>query len=476
MSSIPLADAPGFAPQARRTLLVRSALIALAAAAVVAVSLLARAPHSRTIVSLPSHADAIVVLDLSASIGSDTFSRIGAHARLARSQSRPVSGSSSSPPGRTRRCRRARPPKTSRRSFAISCRSRQGAGFAQTYPRIPGRTCSAPGTRISSGLELAHQVAVGTGVRRPVVILVSDLDDDPTDLPRLASIVLAYRRDRIPLRIVGLNPSSQNAAFFQRLRRAGDPDRRGGRRDARAAAPEPHAVPVDARRARRRRGARDRGARALGGAARVGAGAMRALRLVAVLALVVLGALAALLAADVRLWQRTLAAGDVAARPRLPWNVARTTALAVGDDDSSCGARSQLFTRDSVDARTTRQRPRRDCRPREGGDRARGRSRAVRAARASQAATLLGVLAFGDLARGGGRNASQAQTALGDFTDAVRADPSNEIAKFDLELLMRALVARGVSHRDDRGRRDRSNRPKRRRQRRPGAGLLIASA
>jgi hypothetical protein len=54
------------------------------------------------------------------------------------------------------------------------------------------------------------------------------------------------------------------------------------------------------------------------------------------------------------------------------------------------------------------------------------------------------VLAFGDLARGGGRNATQAQTALGDFTDAVRADPSNEIAKFDLELLMRALVARGV--------------------------------
>ena len=67
-----------------------------------------------------------------------------------------------------------------------------------------------------------------------------------------------------------------------------------------------------------------------------------------------------------------------------------------------------------------------------------------RGARASQAGTLLGVLAFGDLARGGGRNASQAQTALADFAEAVRADPADEIAKFDLELLTRSLVARGV--------------------------------
>ena len=58
---------------------------------------------------------------------------------------------------------------------------------------------------------------------------------------------------------------------------------------------------------------------------------MRALRLVAVLALLVLGTLAALLAADVRSWQRTLADGNVAARQRLPWSVAERV-LAVGDD------------------------------------------------------------------------------------------------------------------------------------------------
>jgi len=63
--------------------------------------------------------------------------------------------------------------------------------------------------------------------------------------------------------------------------------------------------------------------------------------------------------------------------------------------------------------------------------------------RASQAGALLGVLAFGDLARGGGRDPSQAETAIGDFENAVRADPDDEIAKFDLELVVRLLAAHG---------------------------------
>jgi hypothetical protein len=67
-----------------------------------------------------------------------------------------------------------------------------------------------------------------------------------------------------------------------------------------------------------------------------------------------------------------------------------------------------------------------------------------RGARASQAATLLGVLAFGDLARGGGRDPSQAETAVGDFENAIRADQSDVNAKYDLELLLRSLAARGV--------------------------------
>ena len=216
MSSIPLADAPDLAPQARWAGLVRVVFRCARGSGGRGSRARRRAPHSRTIVPLPSHADTIVVLDLSASIGSDTYSRIGATlGSLARSHGRyglvVFSGGAYE----------ALPPGTPAEDLAPLVRyfvpQRQGEGYAQTYPRNPWTDMFSAGTRISSGLELAHQVALGLSLRRPVVVLVSDLDDDPTDLPRLASIVLAYRRDHLPLRIVGLNPSSQNAAFFQRL-------------------------------------------------------------------------------------------------------------------------------------------------------------------------------------------------------------------------------------------------------------------
>jgi hypothetical protein len=48
------------------------------------------------------------------------------------------------------------------------------------------------------------------------VVLISDLSDDPRDLTRLASILLAYRRDGIPVRIVGLNPAPADVTLFRR--------------------------------------------------------------------------------------------------------------------------------------------------------------------------------------------------------------------------------------------------------------------
>jgi len=217
VTAIPLADAPAFAAAARRTLLVRSALAVLAVAAIAVAAIEARSPRSQTIVPVPAHADTIVVLDLSASIGSDTFSRIGATlSSLSRSKGRfglvVFSG----------QAYEALPPGAPAEDLAPLVRyfvpqKTAGAGFATTYPRNPWTDSFSGGTRISSGLELAHRIATSDGVRRPAVVLVSDLDDDPADLQRAASIVLAYRRDRVPLRIVGLNPSNEDAAFFQRL-------------------------------------------------------------------------------------------------------------------------------------------------------------------------------------------------------------------------------------------------------------------
>ena len=175
---------------------------------------------------------------------------------------------------------------------------------------------------------------------------------------------------------------------------------------------------------------------------------MKALRFLAALVLVVLAVFVALLAADVRGWQRTFATAgsDPAQRGltppvRIPWNLAGRL-LGIGDDVQARRA-IRLYEQ------TVSTRGRLDNALGVTGARAHAETELAavargRGPRSSQAETLLGILAFGDLARGGGRDSSQAETAIADFENAVRADPSNEIAKFDLELVLRMLAARGV--------------------------------
>jgi len=217
MSAIPLADAAALRPAAQRTLLVRSALGLALAGAIVAAVLLARHPHTQTIVSVPSHSTAIVVLDLSASISSDTYARIGATlSSLARSNGRYGLVIFSD------QAYEALPPGTAAadldplvRYFTLP--AQRAPGFAPTFPVNPWQNTFSAGTKIASGLELAHQIAVADQLRRPAVILVSDLDDDPEDLLQLVNVTRVYRHDRIPLRIVALNPTPQNFALFARL-------------------------------------------------------------------------------------------------------------------------------------------------------------------------------------------------------------------------------------------------------------------
>jgi len=63
---------------------------------------------------------------------------------------------------------------------------------------------------------------------------------------------------------------------------------------------------------------------------------------------------------------------------------------------------------------------------------------------ASQAEDVFGVLSFGDLARGGFQGRPQAETALGAFQNAVRLDPANVAARWNLEVVLRLLIAHGV--------------------------------
>lgn len=214
--AIPLADASALRAPARLTVAVRGVLALVCVGAATAAVLVSRDPHTRTIVPLPAGARTVLVLDLSASISTDTFSRIGGTlAALSRSGNRFGLVVFSD------QAYEAMPPGTAARDLAPFVRyftlpKQRTPGFAPTFPDNPWQSTFTGGTRISAGLELARSIALAGGAHGTVV-LVSDLDDQPSDLPRLASVLLAYRMDHVPVRIVGLNPSPGDVALFDRL-------------------------------------------------------------------------------------------------------------------------------------------------------------------------------------------------------------------------------------------------------------------
>jgi hypothetical protein len=217
MSAIPLADAPALAGAARLTLAVRVVLGLVAVGALVAALIVSRHPQTQAIVPLSRHADHVLVLDLSASISSDTYSRIGATL-----ESLAGSGGRFGLVVFSDLAYEALPPGTPAsdlrplvRYFTLPRQTRPG--FAPIFPANPWQATFSAGTRISAGLTLAHTIAVADRRRPASVVLVSDLDDDPQDLTRLASVLLAYRRDHVPVRIVGLDPSPEDVALFRRL-------------------------------------------------------------------------------------------------------------------------------------------------------------------------------------------------------------------------------------------------------------------
>src|SRR5437870_3727832 len=77
MTAIPVPGARALSRNARRTALVRGALAVTTCALVLLVAAAGRHPRAGQPSSLPVRSGDVIVLDLSASISSDTFSRIG---------------------------------------------------------------------------------------------------------------------------------------------------------------------------------------------------------------------------------------------------------------------------------------------------------------------------------------------------------------------------------------------------------------
>lgn len=215
--AIPLAGATGLGAFARRTRALRlgtaAALLVLAAAAI----LLGRHPRVHELHFLPAGSNGIVVLDVSASISSDTYSQIGTTLRdLVSTRGRyglvvfSDTAYEALPPGSPAEALRPLI-----RFFTLP--PQRTPGVAPTFPDNPWTRSFSAGTRISKGLDLARSVLIGARLSHPSVLLVSDLDDDAGDLSALASVAEAYRQEHIPLNVVALNAAADDQQRFRQF-------------------------------------------------------------------------------------------------------------------------------------------------------------------------------------------------------------------------------------------------------------------
>jgi hypothetical protein len=218
MRALPVPGAGALSRAALRTRIVRLTLAAALVLLVLLVSLALRHPATREPSSLPAHSGDMVVLDLSASISSDTFSRIGETLRkLVATGGRyglvvfSNVAYEALPPGSPSSALRPLI-----RYFTLPPREGPGAGGA--LPTNPWTLSFSSGTRISSGLDLAHRILLSDHLPRAHVVLISDLADDPADLQRLNEVASnEYGRGRTRLSVVALNAAPADEAFFARI-------------------------------------------------------------------------------------------------------------------------------------------------------------------------------------------------------------------------------------------------------------------
>ena len=216
-TSIPLGDGAAFERRATAVRRVRLAFAAVAIAATVAFLISSFREPAESGSPLPAASSGVVVLDVSASISSDTYARIAATLeRLIRSNGSyglilfSDTAYQALPPNTP-----ARELKPLLRFFDVPTVSAPGA--LPQAPRSPWTDAFGAGTRISTGLSLALDVIRKEQLTKPAVLLVSDLDNDSGDIDRVSQTAIAYRRAGIPLHVVGLNAAPEDVAFIRRF-------------------------------------------------------------------------------------------------------------------------------------------------------------------------------------------------------------------------------------------------------------------
>jgi hypothetical protein len=210
LSAVPYTGAQSLARVAARTTVARVLLALALIALVVLTALAARHPQVNKHPLLPANAGGIVVLDLSASISEDTYSRIGQELqKLVDAGGRyglvvfSANAYEALPPGSP-----ASELKPLIRYFVLPTQTTPGE--QPTYPRNPWSRSFTSGTQIARGLDLARQIEVDGHAKHPTVVLISDLQDDSSDSSRLNDVLTAYKHDGVKLYIVPLNATESD--------------------------------------------------------------------------------------------------------------------------------------------------------------------------------------------------------------------------------------------------------------------------
>ena len=218
-TGLPLSDIGALGAAARRTLVLRTALgltlVALLAAAIVS----ARGLQVRQGGFLPAGSSGVVVLDFSTSVSATANGRIHRVLGEIVRGDEPVglvlfsdTAYEAVPPGsrgvELRPLLRYYAPRPRNGPF---WRGRVRSGITPWVETFRG------GTRISAGLRMARAALERDGVVDGSVLLVSDLKLSPFDVGDVTSVLIDYRVDEVPLRIVPLFASSIDRRFFSRL-------------------------------------------------------------------------------------------------------------------------------------------------------------------------------------------------------------------------------------------------------------------
>lgn len=213
--TIPIGGTSTMAPAVRRTVILRVAFAIVLVGLVVAAVDTGRSKAAANRGLVPGGTGGMLVLDVSRSIRPDANHTItnvlqeliDAHTRIGLVAFSDI-GYELLPPGSP--SAELRP---LLRYFA-AVKPRPGP---DPYPPNPWTNSFSGGTQISSGLAVAHAALERAGQPKGPILLVSDLDTAPDDVPRVALAFNTFKAEGVPFRIVGVSPRADNLSLFKNL-------------------------------------------------------------------------------------------------------------------------------------------------------------------------------------------------------------------------------------------------------------------